>query len=349
MARFNFEFEREVKRPADRSKLLRVVFLFCLVAAVTAAVIYFIIPKKDPVKAVDDKTPQNEAVSPETSGEKAPVSDGKTQSVPADKPVAPDADKPVPGGENSDIPGSETGDEPVDKPADTPGDTPADTPASGGGEAAKYDPSSSELLKHTDSFREALNDGSWKKQKDVITYQVAAGDSLERLARKYCNTVQFLKKANNITNVNSIRIGQKIFFLRAESWQITISRSKAELQVDRIINGQPVPMAVFPCRIRSGKPLADMVVSRRFSDPDYVDGHGRKFIAGSEGNPYGEGLLTLASAASPDRRLRVSIHGQGDAPAVEKSVSSGGIALHNNDIRLLYLLVPEKTPVKIVE
>jgi len=34
---------------------------------------------------------------------------------------------------------------------------------------------------------------------------------------------------------------------------------------------------------------------------------------------------------------------------VEKSVNSGGIVLHNQDMELLYLLVPEKTPVKIVE
>ena len=57
MAKFNFELDRDVKRRrSDGGKFLRIVLLFCLVAAVTAAVIYFILPKNAPEKT-SDKTP----------------------------------------------------------------------------------------------------------------------------------------------------------------------------------------------------------------------------------------------------------------------------------------------------
>ena len=52
MAKFNFDVEREVKYSRkDGGKAVRIILLFCLVAAVTAAVIYFILPKNDPEKA----------------------------------------------------------------------------------------------------------------------------------------------------------------------------------------------------------------------------------------------------------------------------------------------------------
>ena len=342
MAKFNFDVEREVKRPgADRGKTFRIILLFCLVAAVTAGIIYIILPENDPEKKVEN-IPEKSAELP----------------LPADNTVTPAENKNIP--EKPEKIDEKNGNDPeISTVADEKGTLPAAEEKNSFTEksstipvtvnTAKYDPDDSELLKNTELLYQEIKNGNWKNGKDVVTYSVASGDSLERIARKNNNTLQFLKVANDISNVNSIRIGQKIHFLKAEKWQITISRKNSKLQLDRFINGQIVPVALFPCRIKAGEPDGELMVSRRFSEPYFVDRHGRKFAPGNEGNPYGEGLLTLSRPSAPDARLNISIHGQGDAPAVEKSIKSGGIALHNRDMELLYLLVPEKTPVKIIE
>ncbi len=343
MAKFNFDVEREVKRPgADRGKTFRIILLFCLVAAVTAGIIYIILPKNDPEKKVENlqekavelPAPGNNTVTPSENKDIPEKADKSDEKISNESEISTTVDD-----EKGDIPA-------VDEKSST---TEKSSNAPIAGNTAKYDPSDSELLKNTALLYQEIKNGSWKKGKDVVIYSVASGDSLERIARKNNNTLQFLKVANNISNVNSIRIGQKISFLKTEKWQITISRKNSKLQLDRFINGKAVPTALFPCRIKAGEPDGELMVSRRFSEPYFVDRHGRKFAPGNEGNPYGEGLLTLSRPSAPDARLNISIHGQGDAPAVEKSVESGGIALHNQDMELLYLLVPEKTPVKIIE
>lgn len=337
MAKFNFDVEREMKRSgSDRGKTFRVILLFCLVAAVTAGIIYIILPKNDPEKKVEKQ-------------------EGKSETLPAENPPAPDkntgttvkSEKNVSDEkESSAITDEKNSLTDADKNLS---DTEKTNTASVSVNTAKYDPTDSELLKNSASLYQNIKNGNWKKSKDALTYSVSSGDSLERIARKNNNTLQFLKVANGISNVNSIRIGQKIAFIKAEKWQITISRKNGKLQLDRFINGQAVPTALFPCRIKAGEADSNLMISRRFSEPYFIDRHGRKFAPGNEGNPYGEALLTIARPSAPDARLNISIHGQGDAPAVEKSISAGGIALHNQDMELLYLLVPEKTPVKIIE
>lgn len=345
MAKFNFDLERGARRSRrNGGNVVRIVLLFCLVAAVTAAGIYFILPKSAPEKTPSDGT---ENVVKNDSGTEEQTADVPAAGDPAVKgdenktPENPQDDKGNGAEENSNENSDATEQNGETAQSGETGDNGGTSSAASGG-TAKYDPAASELLKVTESFRNSLQNGSWKKGKDVGVHSVKAGDFLERIARRNSTTVEFLKRANGIVNANSIRIGQKIFFLKAEKWQITISRKKGELLLERVLNGHAVPFALFPCRLKAGTPEENLMIVRRFSEPVYIDADGRKFPAGTEGNPYGGGLLAL-------NRSRICIHGQGDAPAVEKSVKSGGIVLHNQDIELLYLLVPEKTSVKIVE
>ncbi len=349
MAKFNFDLERGARRSRrNGGNVVRIVLLFCLVAAVTAAGIYFILPKSAPEKTPSDGTEnvvKNDSGTEEQTADVPAAGDSAVKGDENKTPENSQDDKGNSAEENSNENSNENSDA-TEQNGDTAqsgesGDNGGTSSAASGG-TAKYDPAASELLKVTESFRNSLQNGSWKKGKDVGVHSVKAGDFLERIARRNSTTVEFLKRANGIVNANSIRIGQKIFFLKAEKWQITISRKKGELLLERVLNGHAVPFALFPCRLKAGVPEENLMIVRRFSEPVYIDADGRKFPAGTEGNPYGGGLLAL-------NRSRICIHGQGDAPAVEKSVKSGGIVLHNQDIELLYLLVPEKTSVKIVE
>lgn len=51
---------------------------------------------------------------------------------------------------------------------------------------------------------------SGKDKKKTVTYTVKKGDTLSAIAKKYGTTVKAIAVDNNITNVNLIRVGQKL-------------------------------------------------------------------------------------------------------------------------------------------
>lgn len=334
MARFNFEVEREIKRKrSSRSKSFRILLLFCVMAIITMAVIYAIIPRSAPEENKANSQNGNTPVETEEKTQEKTETGKKESSLP-ENPVSAGKDK----AEN------------ISTPADKSKNEENITGTQTKNPAAKFQPSSDELLKLTAQLRKSLADGSWKKSKDIIIHRVSRGDSLEKIARKYHTTRQFLQKFNHIDDPDTIRIGQKIYCFAADSWSVTISRGKSYLLVDRIFNGQAVPFAIFPCLSDSNICRDELVISRRFSEPFLVDGQGRKFAPGTPENPFGEGQLTLARKNTPDLHLAYSIHGKGPDPqALSSSLKNGSVALDNPDIELLYCLLPEKTAVQIIK
>ena len=340
MPRFNFEVEREVKRPRyRRDKIMRTTVLFCIVAAVTTAVIYAIVP--------DDSTNDQE----QKAGKEnipAAVEKNSAASDTGSKTADP-VNRDTPGETATGISG-ESG-EPGGSVPDPAGDGKMENSVSvSGNNDAKYDPPAPELAVHTKMFRQALQDGSWKQAKYAVTHTVQGGDTLGLLTAKYKNTRHFVRKYNHIDNPDSIRIGQKITFIKADSWQLVISRKSGTLQLNRVTGDSQVPFVLFPIRTLPGVLRDDLVVCSRIAKPIFRDAHGRVFPNGSEGNPYGDFLITLAGKKRPDAPiLHLSIHGSGSQAAAENSLRSGAVQLNNEDISLLYSLIPEGSPVRIVE
>lgn len=334
MSKYNFEVRREQKRPRfNRGKVVRLLILFIAVAVITAAVIYAVIPKSDP---------------------EAPVAVEKTAADQKDVPAVPEeADGDDIGSDDSaDI---DAGDVPSQNSGMDDGNSDEAENIRAGEEnseiVAKYDPSAEELVKKTAVFRQALNDGSWKKSAEAGSYEVGYGDVMSAMAAKLHTTEKFLLKYNRIKDSNHIELGQRINFVRSGGWQITVSRKDGTLQLDRKVNGMMVPFAIFPCQVKTGKTIDDLVVCFSLEAPRFIVPGKEKIIYDyqEEGNPYGSRRLALARAAKPDSALAYSIHGQGGNSAVAKSLADGSVVLNNDDIDLLFLLVPKYTPVRIIE
>jgi LysM repeat protein len=68
-------------------------------------------------------------------------------------------------------------------------------------EAAGYD---------YDAVQKKVNEILAAKKKKTITYTVKKGDTLSAIARKYGTTVKAIAAENKISNVNMIRVGQKL-------------------------------------------------------------------------------------------------------------------------------------------
>ncbi|MBR7120782.1 MAG: LysM peptidoglycan-binding domain-containing protein [Lentisphaeria bacterium] len=339
MQNFDFNVTREEKKNGnDRKKNIRIILLFCVVAAVTALVIYLIIPKKDdPANAETQNTAEQTTQNDSAADAPGTAENGQAQTqnsaVPAEKPAV----------SGNDAPASSPGKEKSAALKNT-------VPVNRSG-AAKYDPAIEELKRQTVKFRKALTNESWKDPKYTVTHSVVHGDYLSTLCKKYHNPRAFVMHYNNIAQANNISLGQKITFIKADKWQVTISRKNGFLKIDRIVGKEVIPFAAFDCHIRDkGVTRSDLVICTRDKNPKFQDRHGRVIDPGAEENPYGEFRITLARSDRPDKAiLPLSIHGKGGATAVETSVKDGATVLSPEDILLFYQLIPEGTPVSIIE
>lgn len=340
MPRFDFDVVREKKRNHfDRSKAIRLIFLFCVIAAITALVIYAIIPESEMETAAAGQTTQETAetaASPESAEPEKPGSDGERQSGSAVADISSSASTALSGkasaAETAASPAAAAAAEPKEK-------------------SAKYNPSDDELYSHTRQLRRQLADGSWKNAPFAVSYTVRSGDRVINLAKTYHTTGIFIRQANALDDNATIRINQKLFFINAPGgWSITVSRSKQNLQIDRIVDGQAVAFAALRCNFTSRKFPAELVVCQRIAKPVYKDDQGRIFKNGTPGNPYGDYRITMASPGAPNNPiLHFSIHDAGDNEALTAVSSDGSITMSPDDIQLLYTLIPEGTPIRFTE
>lgn len=348
MPGFDFDVMREKKRNNfDRSKAFRLIILFCVIAAITALVIYAIIPGSDDSDDVSADTPAAEsAADPADSAETPATAD--PASTP-DTPAAP-ATGDTSGGSTAADPSAASGGSTA---AGSSGQSSAAPAGQSRGESsAKYNPSNDELADHTRRLRRQLADGSWKNASHAVRHTVINGDRVALLARQYRTTPQFIRKYNSLNDNDFIVTGQELFFINAPGgWQVTVSKKQQTLQIDRMIDGQPVPFAIFRCQTSTRLPLrSDLVICQRRVKSDYRDNQGRVFTHGNAGNPYGDYRLILAAANAPQSPiLHLSIHDAGDKDALAAVLRDGSMILSADDIELLYLLIPKGTPVKIIE
>ena len=348
MPRLDVDVEREHKRSrSDREKIIRLVILFCVIAAITALIICWIVPSGDSgteEAAAEENTAESssgaaEENAPEESDSEtdeknsARSSDDNSRSSSSDK----NAGDSKNGSENSGK---------IDSSSGTGGKNSRENI-----NPAKYDPSTGELFTQTGKLSAMLKDGSWKKSNFAVSHIVAPNEYVSTLERKYHNTRDFIRIANNLDEKYTIGLNDKLYFLRADSWQIIISVKNGTLQLDRVVNGNAIPFAIFNCRIKpDAKTRNDLVICSHRRKPVYRGEHGTRFKHGDPENPYGEYLLAIANEKKPDAPVYyLSIHDCKDENSEATPLKNGATILNHEDISLLYILAPDGTPVRIVE
>ncbi len=377
------------KRSPDRwSRQLRLTLLFLAVAAITAAAIYALVPGKkvEPVRKTTE--PLSQKNSPDekntvaekifTDAEKKTVSEkdskedtGKITALPEIKPDT----VPTPAEKSNDNMSSlsdrkgevSAGDLPQEKDkAELTGSVSADAEKnlkellsqgdlSGAAEIVGATASGSAdravLGKlFTDKQREIFFRRNTAFRSKSVTHRVVSGDNLSVLAKRYHTTLQMIRRKNKLKSSN-IMIGQKLEIIPGP-WRIEITKKSRLLTLFRTVDGKEQIFAVFEVGIgrKNSTPAGKFVISHRRFHPVYRDKHGRVFDYGSKGNQLGEAFLALALPKAPDKPFRgYGLHGTGDEDSVGRSLSNGCVRMHNDDILMLYYLVPSGTTVNIAE
>ena len=183
---------------------------------------------------------------------------------------------------------------------------------------------------------------------ETVLYTAKPGDSYSRIATKYHTTIEAIKHYSRIPEGDdNLRVSQRLLIYPGP-WKIVVRKGPRILELynrDRLY-------AVFDVGIgRLDKtPAANFVISSKLRNPDWYTPGGGVIRYGDPDNPLGTRFLKLAPTGSPDRPLLgYGIHGTRDDGDITRSLSNGCIRMRNADVETLYLIVPGRTPVEIVE
>jgi len=181
---------------------------------------------------------------------------------------------------------------------------------------------------------------------EKVDYLVQSGDSVQRIARKFGTTIDLVQVSNDLRNPNLIKAGDRFRILKGD-FAIEVSKSRRDLVLSlnkRFFKRYAVGTGKY------GKtPVGTFVISDKQKNPVWWRPDGRQIPYGDPENILGSRWMAIrATGDTPDVRS-YGIHGTTDEASIGKAESAGCIRLLNRDVEELYMLVPAKTPVTIVE
>ena len=190
-----------------------------------------------------------------------------------------------------------------------------------------------------------------KWQKDSITYKVVARDHLTKISSRNNTTVEGIKFINQRKN-NLLRIGEKLTLIPGP-WRVSISRKARLLNVWRKEKDAWRIFAVFPVGVgrKNRTPNGSFKINHRLRHPKWYGPDGRVLAYGDKENPLGDYFLKLRQVDPHGMKKDqgYGIHGSADDTSVGRSLSNGCIRMRNQDVEILYYLLPGGCPVKIVD
>ena len=172
---------------------------------------------------------------------------------------------------------------------------------------------------------------------DSTTYEVATGDTLIKVARKFGTTAELIAKQNSIKD-GILKLGKKVKITKAR-FSIVVDKSQNILTLK---SGSDV---LKTYRVSTGKnsctPEGIFKITNKIVDPPWYPSAGGVIQAGDPKNVLGSRWLGLSKQG-------YGIHGTTQPESIGKSVTEGCVRLKNSDVEELYSIVPEGTEVTIV-
>ncbi|MCQ2378868.1 MAG: L,D-transpeptidase family protein [Victivallaceae bacterium] len=340
----DYEFD---KTPLNRSQRhpVRSVVIFSVVLAVTAGIVYCIVPHGGEKASGGKPSVADAVVRPGVpdAAEKERTRENQTPEIPNEENSANTADAAAAAG--SDDPASKKEEKPTDAPVKGvpwSGDPAVDQPEK---------PLPAETLDKENALSEANREALRRKGSEwLVSHTVSRGDNLERLARRYHTTPTAIREMNRLKS-DVIYLGAKLK-IAPGPWKIEISKSARRLRLFNLARGEERLFAAYDVGIgRAGStPTGDFVIAFRLYHPDYLAPNGAVFPYGAEENPLGDYFLKLAPEKAKDKPLAgYGIHGAPDDAGVGRSLSHGCIRMRNENVQELYLLCPAGTAVHVAD
>lgn len=178
-------------------------------------------------------------------------------------------------------------------------------------------------------------------------YVIAAGNSVQYIARRFGVTQELVLKANSIADPHRIVAGRQLRILDWPVFRIAVSKRGNNLVLT--LNGEFFKRYAVGTGKAGETPTGTFTIQRKIEHPSWWLADGREIPYGSPDNILGTRWMSLA-ATGVTRPIRgYGIHGTWNAAGIGRASSQGCIRMRNAEVEELFMLVPEGTPVMIGE
>jgi lipoprotein-anchoring transpeptidase ErfK/SrfK len=169
-------------------------------------------------------------------------------------------------------------------------------------------------------------------------YQVRPGDSLGGIAKKFNSTVPMLQKGNGISGT-MIRKGEKLQILPG-NFRVLVDKSDYTLTV--LYDGKFFVRFLVGTGKDDKTPEGKFKIVDKIEKPDWWRPDGKKIDYGDKENLLGTHWLALDARS-------YGIHGTWEPETIGKPLSAGCVRMRNEEVGLLFDLLPVGTPVEITK
>lgn len=181
---------------------------------------------------------------------------------------------------------------------------------------------------------------------EKVDYAIAAGDQIRAIARKFGTTRDLICKSNNVRNPDKIQVGDRLRVLSNASFAIHVSKTTNELLLT--MNGKFFKRYVVSTGKYGRTPVGTFKITVKEVEPIwYIDG--RQIPYGDKENILGTRWMAIEATGDTMPASGYGIHGTWEPESLGKQASAGCVRMRNEDVEELFLIVPEGTPVTIVE
>ncbi|MBU0716406.1 MAG: L,D-transpeptidase family protein [Verrucomicrobia bacterium] len=176
-------------------------------------------------------------------------------------------------------------------------------------------------------------------------YVVKAGDSLERIARKFKTTVDLIKKSNALQRP-VLHPGDRLRVFKG-TFTMAISKRRNDLVLkanDRFFKRYRVGTGKF-----GTTPVGTFVIAEKIEQPPWWRPDGKMIPFGDKENVLGTRWMSLQATGATDAVRGYGLHGTWEPETIGRQASAGCVRLLNSEVEELFLLVPNGTSVVITE
>ncbi|HBR14402.1 MAG TPA: hypothetical protein DD723_02520 [Candidatus Omnitrophica bacterium] len=171
----------------------------------------------------------------------------------------------------------------------------------------------------------------------TVTHEVAAGDTLGKLAKKYGTTQELIKISNNLKS-DTIRLGQK---LRVWTGQFNIFVDKSQNILILKVVDEVVKVYTVSTGENNSTPVGEFTITTKLVDPVWFN-KGVVVPPESPANVLGTRWLGFDIPG-------YGIHGTVEPDLIGQSVTAGCVRMRNEEVEELYSIIPMGTKVVIVD
>ena len=178
-------------------------------------------------------------------------------------------------------------------------------------------------------------------------YAIRSGDSIRALARRHGCTEEMIIKANKVANPNRIQVGDRLRILDKPGFAIRVSKSANDLLLT--LNGAFFKRYTVGTGMYGRTPVGTFRIQDKIPEPPWWRPDGKMVPFGDKENILGTRWMSLTATGETPPARGYGIHGTWEPATLGKQSSAGCIRMRNSDVEELFMLVPEGTPVTIVE